>query len=157
MLCCLNPACHNPPADDSTKFCPNCGVPLLILRNRYRPIKTLGGGGFGKTYLAEDVDKLNEQCVIKQFAPQVQGTASLQKATELFEQEAKRLQQLGEHPQIPTLLAYFQEDSRLYLVQQFIDGQNLFKELQQHGTFSERKFLELLMNQLLLLWLLGWV
>jgi serine/threonine protein kinase len=148
MLCCLNPACHNPPAPDGEKYCPNCDVPLVILRNRYRPVKSLGGGGFGKTYLAEDTDKLNEKCVIKQFAPQVQETAALQKATELFEEEARRLQQLGEHPQIPTLLAYFQEDSRLYLVQQFIDGQNLLKELQQQGTFSEGKIRDLLQDLL---------
>ncbi|MEA5571307.1 serine/threonine-protein kinase [Calothrix sp. UHCC 0171] len=148
MLCCLNPACHNPSVPDGTKYCPNCHVPLVILRNRYRPVKSLGGGGFGKTYLAEDTDKLDEKCVIKQFAPQVQETAALQKATELFEEEAKRLQQLGEHPQIPTLLAYFQEDSRLYLVQQFIDGQNLLKELQQQGTFSEGKIRDLLQDLL---------
>jgi serine/threonine protein kinase len=129
-------------------FCSNCGVGLVVLRNRYRPIKSLGGGGFAKTYLAEDVDKLNEHCVIKQFAPQVQGTASLNKATELFEQEAKRLQQLGKHPQIPTLLAYFDEDNRLYLVQEFIEGQNLLAELQQHGTLNEQKVRELLLDLL---------
>ncbi|MBD2343457.1 serine/threonine-protein kinase [Anabaena subtropica] len=148
MTCCLNPACHNPPHPDGVKFCSSCGVPLIVLRNRYRPMKTLGGGGFGKTYLAEDVDKLNEHCVIKQFAPQVQGTASLNKATELFEQEAKRLQQLGKHPQIPTLLAYFNEDNRLYLVQEFMAGQNLFKELQQQGIFNEQKVRELLLDLL---------
>ncbi|BAY26605.1 protein kinase [Calothrix sp. NIES-2100] len=151
MLCCLNPACHNPPAPDGTKFCSNCGVPLVVLRNRYRPLKSLGGGGFGKTYLAEDIDKLNKKCVIKQFAPQVQGTLALQKATELFEQEARRLEQLGEHPQIPTLLAYFKEDNRLYLVQQFIDGQNLLKELEQQGTFNERKIRDLLQDLLSIL------
>ncbi|MEM7726394.1 MAG: tetratricopeptide repeat protein [Cyanobacteria bacterium P01_A01_bin.45] len=150
MTCCLNSDCHNPPAPDGTKFCPNCGFPLVILRNRYRPIKTLGGGGFGKTYLAEDVDKLNELCVIKQFAPQLQGTAGLQKATELFEQEARRLQQLGEHPQIPTLLAYFREDDRLYLMQQFIDGQNLLEKLQQQ-TFTEKEIWDLLQSLLSIL------
>ncbi|MDJ0735257.1 MAG: peptidylprolyl isomerase [Nostocaceae cyanobacterium] len=144
MLCCLNSACHNPSAPDGTKFCPNCGVPLVVLRNRYRPIKSLGGGGFGKTYLAEDIDKLNKKCVIKQFAPQIQGTGALRKATDLFEQEARRLELLGEHPQIPALLAYFQENSQLYLVQQFIDGENLLQELQQQGTFSERKIRDLL-------------
>ncbi|OUL36640.1 hypothetical protein BV372_06670 [Nostoc sp. T09] len=96
----------------------------------YRPIRVLGSGGFGKTYLAEDVEKFNELCVIKQFAPQIQGTGALQKATELFEQEARRLQHLGEHPQIPTLFAYFEQDHRLYLVQQFIDRENLLDELQ---------------------------
>jgi serine/threonine protein kinase len=63
---------------------------------RYRPIRALGGGGFSKTYLAEDIEKFNEICVIKQFAPNVQGTAGLQVATRLFEEEARRLQQLGE-------------------------------------------------------------
>jgi serine/threonine protein kinase len=116
----------------------------VILRNRYRPLRSLGGGGFAKTYLAEDVDKLNEKCVIKQFAPQVQGFAGLRKATDLFEQEARRLQQLGEHSQIPTLLAYFREESRLYLIQQFIDGQNLLKDLQQNGPFSEQRIWNLL-------------
>ncbi|MHC5823044.1 MAG: protein kinase domain-containing protein, partial [Nostoc sp.] len=148
MTCCLNPDCHNPPNSDRTMFCTNCGTGLVVLRNRYRPIKTLGSGGFGKTYLAKDTDKLNEPCLIKQFAPQVQGTASLNKATELFEQEAKRLQQLGKHPQIPTLLAYFNEDNRLYLVQEFIDGQNLLAELQQQGIFNEQKVRELLLNLL---------
>ena len=75
--------------------------------------------------------------MIKQFAPQVQGTGSLQK--------------LGEHPQIPTLLAYFEHDTRLYLVQQFIDGQNLLDELQQQGIFSEQKIRELLRELLSIL------
>ncbi|WGV26771.1 protein kinase domain-containing protein [Halotia branconii] len=151
MTCCLNSACHNPPNPDGTMFCSNCGTGLVVLRNHYRPIKSLGGGGFGKTYLAEDIDKLNEHCVIKQFAPQVQGTASLNKATELFEQEAKRLQQLGEHSQIPTLLAYFEEDTRLYLVQQFINGQNLLDELKKQGLFNEQKTRELLLDLLYIL------
>ena len=148
MICCLNSACDNPSCPDVVKFCPSCGIPLVVLKNRYRPTKSLGGGGFGKTYLAEDVDKLNEQCVIKQFAPQFQGTSALVKATELFEQEARRLQQLGEHHQIPTLLAYFQEDNGLYLVQQFINGQNLLAELQQEGAFKEVKIRQLLLDLL---------
>ena len=115
---------------------------------RYRPRKSLGSGGFGKTYLAEDVERFNEICVIKQFAPSIQGTAGLQIATRLFEQEAKRLQQLGEHPQIPTLLAYFEQDDRLYLVQQYIEGQNLLDELEQQGTFHEQKIRELLLDLL---------
>jgi WD40 repeat protein len=111
----------------------------------------LGGGGFAKTYLAEDIDKLNEYCVVKQFAPQMQGTGPLRKAKELFEHEARQLQQLGEHPQIPTLFAYFEQDHCLYLVQQYIDGQNLLTELQRQGTFSEQKIRELLLDLLALL------
>ncbi|HLP88137.1 MAG TPA: serine/threonine-protein kinase [Nostocaceae cyanobacterium] len=145
MICCLNPDCHNPPVADNTKFCPSCGVPLTILRNRYRPVKALGGGGFGKTYLAEDVDKLNEKCVIKQLAPQTQNTYALKKAKELFEQEAIQLKDL-KNSQIPQLQAYFDEDNCLYLIQDFIDGENLLIELANQGIFDEQKIRDLLLD-----------
>ncbi|MFN9558381.1 MAG: serine/threonine protein kinase, partial [Dolichospermum sp.] len=106
QICCLNPGCHNPSVPEHTQFCPNCNVAIVTLKDRSRPIKSLGSGGFGKTYLADDVDKLNTQCVIKQFAPQITGTNAFQKAQELFVQEAQKQQDLGEHSPIPTLLAY---------------------------------------------------
>lgn len=122
-----------------------------MLSNRYRPVKSIGGGGFGKTYLAEDVNNRAQLCVVKQFAPQVQGTASLAKAREQFDQEARQLQQLGKHPQIPTLLAYLEQDNQLYLVQQYIEGQNLLTELQQQGPFNEDKIWGLLLDLLAIL------
>ena len=94
---------------------------------------------------------MNAACVIKQFSPSpaIQAsTAVLQKATQLFNQEASRLFELGEHPQIPRLLAYFEQSNRLYLVQEFIDGHNLLTELQQQGAFSEQKIRELLADLL---------
>ncbi|MBW4497333.1 MAG: serine/threonine protein kinase [Oscillatoria princeps RMCB-10] len=148
MICCLNPECQNPQHPNGTKVCQSCGTQLGKLRNRYRPIKPIGGGGFAKTYLAEDADKLNELCAIKQLAPSFQGSWQLEKAKELFEQEAQRLQQLGTHSQIPSLLAYFEEDSRLYLVQQYIEGQTLKTELENFGPFSEQKIWELLLDLL---------
>jgi len=139
MICCLNPDCLNPQNPDGKKFCQACSTPLVsLLRNRFRVMRVLSDeGGFGRTYLSEDTDKLNEYCVIKQLAPKFQGTWSQKKAIELFAQEAKRLQELGEHGQIPTLLAYFEQDNCLYLVQQFINGQNLLKELQIRKIYRE--------------------
>jgi serine/threonine protein kinase len=119
-----------------------------LLKNRYKIFEELGSGGFGKTYKAEDTEKFNEICVIKQFAPQVQGITALEKATELFELEARQLQKLGEHPQIPTLLAYFEESQRLYLVQQLIDGHNLSQEIQRQGTYNEQKIWDFLLQLL---------
>jgi WD40 repeat protein len=130
-ICCLNPDCENPVNPDRNNFCQSCRTPLIsLLRNRFRVMRVLSDeGGFGKTYLAEDVDKLDETCVIKQLAPKAESNWALKKAVELFHKEAQRLQELGEHSQIPTLIAYFEEDSYLYLVQQYIDGQNLLREL----------------------------
>ena len=117
MIYCLHPSCEKPLNPYGTNFCQSCGTKLVsVLGNCYRIIQPLGGGGFGRTYLAEDQDKLKEHCVVKQLAPQVLGTKALRKATELFQEEARRLQQLGEHPQIPTLYAYFGQDNYLYLV-----------------------------------------
>jgi serine/threonine protein kinase len=150
MLYCSNPTCSNPFNRDGIKFCLSCGSQTLspLFRNRFRVIRLLGEGGFGRTYEAIDTDKMDDPCVIKQFVPQVQGTAALEKATELFKQEAKRLYELGEHPQIPQLIAYFEQDKRLYLVQELIDGQTLLAELQQQGTFKETKIQQLLADLL---------
>ncbi|MBH8563092.1 serine/threonine protein kinase [Nostoc sp. CENA67] len=145
MSYCLNPSCDQPLNSDGVEFCQSCGIKLIpLLRNRYRIIQPLGGGGFGRTFLAEDEDKLKEYCVVKQLVPQVTGTSALHKATELFREEARRLQQLGEHPQIPTLYAYFREENYLYLVQQLIKGKTLRQELKEQGMFSEDQIWEIL-------------
>jgi WD40 repeat protein/tRNA A-37 threonylcarbamoyl transferase component Bud32 len=111
-------------------------------------IKLLGQGGFGRTYLAEDRDKLNEKCVVKQFVPMIQGTAGLQKALELFEREARQLQQLGHHSQIPALWAYFSENNQLYLIQQYIEGETLEQISQKQGVWTEQQVKELLTSLL---------
>ncbi len=136
MSYCINPDCSRPQNEPEDQICRNCGSKLL-LRERYRAVKVLGQGGFGRTYLAIDQDRLNASCVIKQFLPQMQGTGALEKATELFTQEAVRLNDLGVHPQIPDLFAFFTQDKRQYLVQEFIPGMNLQKLLDRHGKFSE--------------------
>ncbi|WP_152964929.1 serine/threonine-protein kinase, partial [Limnoraphis robusta] len=73
-----------------------------------------------------------------------QGTETVEKAKQLFEQEAVRLDELGKHPQIPELYAYFTQDKRQYLVQEYIQGKNLQQELDESGTFNETQILQLL-------------
>ena len=149
MICCINPNCEKPENPDGQTYCITCGVKLVpILRNRFRMIKFLGQGGFGRTYLAEDIDKLNLPCVVKQLAPNVHGTWAINKAVELFKQEAIQLQQLGQHPQIPSLDAYFEQDNYLYLVQQFVDGDNLLKLFQNRGIWQENQVKQLLLELL---------
>lgn len=119
-----------------------------MLRNRFRIQAVIGAGGFGKTYLAQDTDRLDAACAIKQFFPQVQGTGARTKAAQLFKEEAKRLFELGEsHTQIPKLLAYFEQGSSLFLVQEFIEGETLSTELQLQ-VFNERRIRQLLADLL---------
>ncbi len=150
MSYCLNPNCHKPQNPVQGNFCLSCGSKLL-LKQRYQAISQLGEGGFGKTYRAVDQDRLNEACVIKQFSPslEIQGNSqALNKAIELFNQEAIRLYKLGKHDRIPNMLAYFEQDKQLYLVQEFVDGQNLLRELEQYGVFQESLIWQLLADML---------
>ncbi|MBW4490482.1 MAG: GUN4 domain-containing protein [Trichocoleus desertorum ATA4-8-CV12] len=147
MSYCLNPDCQRPSNPTVAQFCQHCGSRLL-LRERYRPLQPLGRGGFGRTFLAVDEDlPFQPFCVVKQLHVPIH-TGSLTKAVELFHQEAVRLQELGTYPQIPRLLAHFEQEQRLYLVQAWIRGQTLAQELQEQGRFSESKIWELLQDLL---------
>lgn len=149
MVCCLNPDCKKPINPDSHKFCQQCGTPLVhLLRDRFKVIKPLGRGGFGNTYLAEDLDRLNEPCVVKKLTYQATEAWEQKKAIEMFASEARQLKQLGHHPQIPKLTAYFQEGQNLYLVQQYVDGHNLIELLEQNGAFSEQQIRQVLLDVL---------
>ena len=144
MSHCLNPSCYQV-NEINAKFCVKCGKPLLLLE-RYRGLKVIGQGGFGKTYLAQDEARPSKpRCVIKQFTYSGVG---MQKANELFEQEAVQLDELGKHPQIPELFAHGERDGQQFLVQEFIDGQNLAQELAEQGAFTETKIRELLLDLL---------
>jgi serine/threonine-protein kinase len=128
-------------------------VPGLTLQNRYRIVCELGRGGFGRTYLARDLTLSNESCVLKEFAPQVQGSKDLQKAKELFEREAGVLYKL-QHPQIPRfremLRVKVAEEDSLFLVQDYIEGENyldLLKSYLKTGKcFSEQEVTQLMLQ-----------
>lgn len=148
MTYCLNPICPQPQNPKGTNFCQACGSRLL-LRERYRALKPIGQGGFGRTFLAVDEDIPSKPpCVIKQFFPLSEGSQQAQKAAELFHQEAVRLDELGKHPQIPELLAHFSQEGQQYLVQDFIPGENLAQELANQGPFNESQIRSLLLDLL---------
>ena len=122
-----------------------------LLQNRYRIVQLLGQGGFGRTYLAEDTGRFQERCAIKEFVP-IQGEDGFSnKATQLFQREASVLYQIS-HPQIPKFQATFEEEDRLFLVQDYVDGPTyhdvLNQRRQQSRAFSEtevRQFLHQLL------------
>ena len=146
MSFCVTPGCLRPQNPDLAKFCFSCGSKLW-LKERYRPIQPLGSGGFGRTFVAVDEDVPSKpRCVIKQLYIHNPSIGILKKASELFHQEAVRLDELGKHSQIPTLLAHFEQNQRLYLAQELVVGQTLTQELRQKGTYSETQIWELLQD-----------
>ncbi|WP_414576256.1 CHASE2 domain-containing protein [Anabaena sp. CCY 9402-a] len=109
-----------------------------ILGGRYQIMKVLGSGGFSETYIAEDMQRPgNPQCVVKQLKPANTQAKSLKMARRLFASEAQTLEKLGTHPQIPQLLAYFEQEAEFYLVQEYIIGHSLSQELPSGRGISE--------------------
>jgi serine/threonine-protein kinase len=109
-----------------------------LFRDRYQVLKALGRGGFGITFLARDVSLPGAPlCVIKQLCPKMDNPAVLKRASERFEREAKTLSQLGSHANIPRLLDYFRVDGEFYLVQEYVRGYTLAKQVKQNGPLSE--------------------
>jgi serine/threonine protein kinase, bacterial len=147
---------------DTNRFCQTCGSQIVtpvnkamtegvLLGERYQIVKEIGQGGFGRTYLCEDINRFKEPCVLKEFAPQVQGTALLTKAQQLFEREAGVMYQL-QHPQIPMFREMFRVNrggvGQLFLVQDYVAGDNyqqlLRHKLKQSHTFTEVEMVEFL-------------
>jgi serine/threonine-protein kinase len=109
-----------------------------ILAGHYQIVRHLGGGGFGQTFLAKDTHLPgNPLCVVKQLKPRVSDPATWQTAKRLFEREAQTLYRLGNYDQIPRLFAHFEQDEEFYLVQEFIEGHSLDKELIPGKQLSE--------------------
>jgi serine/threonine-protein kinase len=119
-----------------------------LLNHRYQVIQTLGSGGFGETFLAEDTQMPSRRrCVIKQLKPIQDNPQVYQLVQQRFQREAAILEALGDgSDQIPRLYAYFSENGQFYLVQEYIQGQTLTAKLQQQGLMSESTVKEILTN-----------
>ncbi|MBE9223600.1 pentapeptide repeat-containing protein [Cyanobacterium stanieri LEGE 03274] len=133
---CVNPSCPEPENHPNLKQCKACGS-YLVLNDRYRALRKIGKGGFGSTFLGIDLRLPgNPYCVIKQLRPNAEDPDTFNMALDLFEREAKTLGKI-DHPQIPRLLDYFEDQKKFYLVQTLAKGITLQKEIQRHGVFSE--------------------
>ncbi|MEO0266319.1 MAG: protein kinase [candidate division WOR-3 bacterium] len=122
----------NPPGE---YFCIKCGSPLstgpILIENRYKLLKKIGVGGFGKTYLAEDLQLFGRKVVIKEFS----DTSS--KGKEFIKREGMILAKLN-HPQIPKIHGYTVDKSgKIYLIQDFVEGKNLRQILSERGKLEE--------------------
>ncbi len=110
----------------------------MLLQERYRLMKQIGKGGFCKTFLAVDEGQFPPiPCVVQELSQEYETFQD-------FQQKAQQLEQLGKHPQIPALLAYYQQNGHFYLVQEFIAGTNLAQVVEEEGAFNETQIWQLL-------------
>ncbi|OIP75138.1 MAG: serine/threonine protein kinase [Oscillatoriales cyanobacterium CG2_30_44_21] len=123
----------------------------FVLKGRYAVQATIGQGGMGRTYLAQDLERFNETCVLKEFIPPQDSQEVTEKSKELFRREASVLYQIR-HPQVPEFRATFESEGRLLLVQDYVEGKN-YRNLMLERLGAGRSFSEVeifaLMQQLL--------
>lgn len=119
-----------------------------VLRNRYKIVQVLGSGGFGDTYLAQDIDLPSHPvCVVKHLQPKSTSPNIFPIAKSLFEREAEYLYKLGNnHSQIPKLFAHFEENNEFFLVEEFVDGHSLDQEIRVGQKLSEEATINLLLE-----------
>ncbi|BAY24125.1 serine/threonine protein kinase [Calothrix sp. NIES-2100] len=152
--------------------CANCEMPL-ILDGHFLPLRLLvpdeERGGFGRTFLAQDINfPQRPRRVIKQLYPKNTpgnklDSSVLGKIEELFHREAMILAELS-HQQIPRAWAFFvvevehqisHQQRFFYLVQDYIEGQNLEQELKERvqagKQFSEDEVINILKEILTIL------
>jgi serine/threonine protein kinase len=94
--------------------------PGTIVGGRYEIVRDLAAGGQAMTYLATDV-RLHQECVVKVL---LEGQQSSETAVELFRREAEVLSRL-QHPGIPRIRDYFDDNGRLVIVEDFVEGDPL--------------------------------
>lgn len=139
MSLCINPSCQAPENPNELVFCHTCGSELL-LEGRYRAIKQLGGGGFGKTYEVREAARTTGG--VTSGLPQVLKVLinNQSKAVELFQREKDVLSRLN-HPGIPRIEAdgyfiFFPANSQEPLhcmVMEKIEGLDLQQYMAQRG------------------------
>ncbi|MEO0768983.1 MAG: serine/threonine-protein kinase [Cyanobacteria bacterium J06649_4] len=137
-----------PPEDTVIDNTAHNSSPPVLVSNRYKVIGVLGEGGFGKTFLVEDLHMPSvKRCVLKQLKPAHDDVRQL--IQDRFQREAAILEQLGEaQEQIPRLYAYFSEAEQFHLVQEWVDGLTLTQKVERSGPLSEAS-VQSILSQLL--------
>jgi serine/threonine protein kinase len=121
----------------------------------YRLLGVLGAGGFGVTYLAEEIALSREQSrrvAIKEFLPasiaaRVSGSRevrslrkqdrdSYRQLLDRFLREAETLARF-DHPNIVPVLRYFERHGTAYIVMKFVAGESLGAVLKRRQRLSE--------------------
>ena len=130
---------------DNAKFCHQCGATqTLVIQTgplrpgdtfqggRYQITRSLGRGGMGAIYLADDT-RLVRKCIVKEMLPDYSSPDERHKAEADFQREARTLALLNQpgHPNIPEIFDYFIENGRHYLVMKYIGGENLEERLKR--------------------------
>lgn len=118
--------------------------PGSLFAQRYRILGTIGEGGFGVIYKAQDIEHHRRLVAIKQINLSALSPREMIEATDSYNREVRHLSQLR-HDSIPRIYAYLTDPQHWYVVMDFIEGQSLEDRLKQarRGRLSTARVLEI--------------
>ncbi|MDQ2906714.1 MAG: ABC transporter substrate-binding protein [Ktedonobacteraceae bacterium] len=134
------------------RYCNNCGKALPVVTSggnatsagrslapgtrlqggRYDIKKVLGEGGMGAALLAVDNRLDDKRVVIKELLSDHTDPAARQDDVRNFKREVTMLAHL-DHPLIPNVTDNFQEGARYFMVQEYVEGENLEEFLNRNN------------------------
>ena len=142
--------CSAPYVDARAKFCGQCGGSLVggappdeagpetpdpwlerVLDGRYRVLTRLGSGGMGVVYRVQHL-QLGKIAAMKVLHP---DTASDSEMIQRFRLEAQSVSRLN-HPNIVQTFDFGQWDGALYLVMEYVKGEDLAAVLTREGPMT---------------------
>ncbi|HET9919614.1 MAG TPA: serine/threonine-protein kinase, partial [Ktedonobacteraceae bacterium] len=110
-----------------------------MLHKRYVIMQTIGQGGMGAVYKAQDMTT-QKLSAVKEMSLSMVPDADREQAIHNFRVEAAILARLS-HPNLPAFTDFFSEDARYFLVMEYVEGQTLEELLENKGPFPERRVL----------------
>ncbi|WP_372998044.1 protein kinase domain-containing protein [Lutispora sp.] len=104
-----------------------------IFDSKYEILKTLGSGGMGTVYLAQNI-KLGNLWAIKEVNKKLGDRVDLLA-------EPNMLKKLA-HPLLPRIFDIIEDENYIYIIMDYIEGIPLDKELEKHKSFTEKQVIE---------------
>lgn len=121
-----------------------------VLQNRYRVVRTIKSGGMGCVYEALDTKLADSPCAVKEILEAAQSSKDADYIQSRFYEEMKALSAL-DHPGIPKVRDYSQEDGAVFIVMDLVRGRSLEEELQERVEAGQPAEPELVVKDLLVL------
>src|SRR5713226_3115629 len=108
---------------------------------RYVIKKVLGQGGMGAALLATDLRLDSKQVVIKELLSEQPDSSHLQEDVRNFKREVVTLAHI-DHPLVPNVTDHFQEGTRYFMVQEYVEGETLEERMDKtNQPMKEREVL----------------
>jgi len=116
-------------------------APGTVLQQRYHILDVKGSGGMAVVYRARDLrfEKATRVCAVKEMLNSAPDPRLRELTVQSFDREANVLASLS-HPAVPSIFDYFTEGNRIYLVMEFVEGQDLEEIIEESpGPLAQEK------------------